>query len=88
MLVLVLFQHHDYIPDFEIAALDSFSIKVTNVNDAPTISGSPDIKAVQDVPYSRYQKVMLSSYLPLAFPVNQVGQALTQALACYSSHPS
>ena len=36
----------------ETAALDSFSIEVTNVNDAPTISGSPEATVAQDASYS------------------------------------
>ena len=36
----------------ETVSLDAFAIEVTNVNDAPTLSGTPDTKAVQDTPYS------------------------------------
>ena len=36
----------------ETASLDAFAIEVTNVNDAPTISGAPATKAVQDTAYS------------------------------------
>ena len=35
----------------ETASLDAFSIEVINVNDAPTIGGTPVIKAVQDIAY-------------------------------------
>jgi cysteine-rich repeat protein len=45
------------------ASLDSFDITVTNVNDAPTISGSPNLTATEDIMYT---------FTPVASDVDEI----------------